>query len=326
MKTPGGFIELQLNGWKGVNLTSAALTVEQVTRMTRELKARGVLAYCPTVITAPTNVLKHSLETIARAAALPENEGRLVGIHLEGPFISPEFGAVGAHPIDYVRQPDPAVFDRFQGWAEGRIRLLTLAPERPGAPDLIRHAKAQGVAVSIGHHLASDEDVAAAVRAGVTLCTHVGNGLPNEIHRHNNVLWGELANDDLSGMFITDGQHLPVDMIKVALRAKTPDRFIVTSDASPLAGLPAGRYDLEWGLSAIIDEAGRIYSEKTQCLVGSHADMLTCMNRLASLNLLNEDELWRVGFHNPLRALGLDPDSLPAGGPRAVFRDGRFVV
>jgi N-acetylglucosamine-6-phosphate deacetylase len=295
--------------------------------MTRALFAQGTLAWCPTVITAPTEVLRHCLGVLSIAAADPEIGGHILGIHLEGPFISPRDGALGAHPRTDVLEPDCKAFDRFQEWAGGKIRILTLAPERPGAEALIRHVTAQGVLVALGHHLADDAVLERAVGAGARLCTHLGNGMPNMIHRHDNALWWQLACDELAGMFITDGHHLPADLIKVALRAKGVDRFLVTSDASPLAGMPPGRYTIFGGLPVVVNEAGRIYSEHSQGLAGSHATMLACMNHLAAQGLLSETELWRVGAGNQLDLLGLDVADLPtAEAPKVMFEGDRFVL
>jgi len=267
------------------------------------------------------------LGVIAAARRDPEFGRHLLGIHLEGPFISPEPGAVGAHPARFVQAPSIDLFDRLQEWAGGAVKILTVAPERPGCADLIRHAVRQGVAVSVGHHLAGDGDLDRAVEAGASLCTHVGNGIPNQIHRHQNPLWWTLASDALSGLFITDGHHLPADFIKVAWRAKTPARFIVTSDASPLAGMPAGRYTIFGGLEVEIEPSGRIFAPATQALAGSHATMLDCMNHLAGLGLLSEAELIQVGLVNPLRALNLTPaDVAGLPHPEIVFRNGRFSV
>lgn len=303
-----GFIDLQVNGWMGTDFGAPGLTVDDVRRATRELVARGTAAFCPTVMTTRLEVYEQNLPVLAEAMRDPNLGGRILGVHLEGPFISPEPGAVGAHAADCVLDPDTAVLDRLLDWTQGRVSILTVAPERPGCEALIRHATSSGIVVSMGHHLASDEQLAQAVRAGATLCTHVGNGLPNHIHRHNNPLWWLLATDDVSGLFITDGHHLPADLIKVALRAKTVDRFIVTSDASPLGGLPPGRYRTSTGLPVIMTEDGTIYSEESRSLACSSATMSQCMEHLASLDLLTEEELCRVGFENPLRALGMKPE------------------
>lgn len=322
-----GFVDVQNNGWMGTDFSQPGLTLERIREITRDLLARGTLAYCPTVITGKPELYKTNFKIIADAMKDPEIGGHILGIHLEGPFISPEPGAVGAHPRDCVLAPDVKVFDQFQAWAEGNIRILTVAPERPGCEELIRHASRQGVVVSMGHHLASDDDMERAVRAGARLCTHVGNGIPNMIHRHNNPLWWQLANDEISGLFITDGHHLPADMIKVAFRAKGVDRFIVISDAAPLAGMPPGKYTIFGGLPVVINEAGLIYSEQSQSLAGSHSTIMECMNHLASLGILSEAELWKVGFENPARLLGADPARLlKLKAPPVKFEKGRFVL
>jgi len=322
-----GFVDIQNNGWMGTDFTEPGLTVERVKEIARDLISKGTLAFCPTLITGKPEVYEQNFKVLAEAMKDPAIGGHILGIHLEGPFISPKPGAVGAHPQACVLDPDPATFDRFQEWAQGNIRILTLAPEQPNAEALIRHCTGQGVVVSMGHHLANDEQMEAAVQAGAAMCTHVGNGIPNEIHRHNNPLWWQLACDDVCGLFITDGHHLPADLIKVALRSKTTERFIVISDASPLAGMPAGKYTIFNDLPVVIDETGLIYSEQSQSLAGSHSTILQCMNHLASLDLLTEEELIQVGVVNPLKALGLSPADVEGlSGPTVEFVDGRFEL
>jgi len=318
-----GFIDLQVNGWKGIDFTAPGLALDLVREVTFDLRRHGTLAYCPTVTTAPETTLRENLAVLAQAMDDPEIGGHLLGIHLEGPFISPEPGASGVHPKAFIQPPSVEAFTRFQEWARGRIAILTLAPEVDGALALTRAASEQGGVVSIGHHMASNAAMQAAVDAGARCATHIGNGLPNQIHRHQNPLWWQLAADELWGLFITDGHHLPPALIKVALRAKTLDRFIVTSDASPLAGMPVGTYHA-FGKEVEVEPSGRIWCEESSGLAGSHANMLECMNVLASLNLLTEDELWQVGFANPLALLGKSADTLAnLPGPDITF-DGQF--
>ena len=327
MQTHKGFIDIQNNGWMGTDFTASGLSVERVLEITQDLVSRGTLAFCPTLITGNPDVYRENFGIIAKAMRDPRLGRHILGIHLEGPFISPEPGAIGSHPREYVLPPDPSTFDRFQEWADGAIRILTVAPEQPGCEALIRHVTAQGTKVSIGHHLAADADMERAVQAGATLCTHVGNGIPNMINRHQNPLWWQLANDKISGLFITDGHHLPADFIQVALRAKTVKRFIVTSDASPLAGMPPGNYTVFNALPVVIDERGLIYSEQSKSLAGSHSTMLECMSHLASLDLLTEEELWTVGLNNPLHALGIKPSALAdLSGPSVSLCNARFEV
>lgn len=322
--TRQGLIDLQVNGYLGISFTEPGLTVNDVRKVTFDLLARGTLAYCPTVVTGPEADYERNFAVIAEAMADPEIGPHLLGIHLEGPFISTQPGAYGAHQPQYIQAPSVETFARFQRWAKGRIAILTLAPEREGAEALIRAAADQGVIVSIGHHLADEAAMHMAVRAGVRFLTHVANGIPNEIPRHHNPIWLSLAEDALVGGFITDGHHLPPALIKVALRAKTPARFIVTSDVAPLGGMPPGTYT-SFGKPMVVEACGRIASPASQSLGGSYATQLDCLNYLAALELLDEAGLWQVGYDNPLALLGRDPAAF-AGvpGPGVTFADGRF--
>ena len=323
--TRHGFIDIQLNGFKGINFSSPGLTLDQVRMATRELVKAGTVAYCPTVVTSSRDDYKHSLPILAAAMRNKELKSHLLGIHMEGPFISPIEGARGAHPLQHIIKPDVDTFKRFQEWAEGNVVLLTLAPEVEGALALIRYASESGTVVSMGHHLAEDTTLKEAVNAGARVCTHLGNGLPNMINRHQNPLWWQLACDDLTGIFITGGHHLPADFIKVALRAKTVKRFVVVSDAAHLAGLPTGVYDFN-GHVAVLAPNGRIAFKDTPYLAGSSATMLQCMNYLASLNLLSEADLWKVGYANPLHLLGRHLSRQPADTPSVVFKNNRFAL
>lgn len=304
--TPSPFIDLQVNGHAGVDFSSPALTLAQVESAAAELARRGTLAFCPTVVTAAPQTYRHVLPLLAQA--IRENP-RLLGIHLEGPFISPEDGALGAHPREYVRAPDVALFDELYALADGKLAIITLAPERPGALEVIRRAVALGVVVSIGHTLADAPAVRAAVDAGARLSTHLGNGCPNLLHRHDNPIWPQLAAPELTAMLITDGHHLPPAVIASFIAAKGPARIIVTSDASPAAGLPPGDYEF-FGARARLEPSGRLRNLDRDTLAGSSATLRDCVNHLASLGLLDEAGLRRVACDNPLAVLGRDPTSL----------------
>jgi len=320
-----GFIDIQQNGYIGVHFSSMDLTLDKVRKVTRYLVKAGTTAYCPTVVTGPMDMFRRNLPILAAAMRDKELKPHLLGIHMEGPFISPVEGARGAHPPEYIIKPDVDTFKRFQEWAEGNVVLLTLAPEVEGAMALIRYASENGTVVSFGHHLADDDIMKEAVQAGARLCTHLGNGMPNMINRHQNPLWWQLACDDLDGIFITDGHHLPADFIKVALRAKTIKRFIVVSDATEVGGLKPGIYHFQYH-EVVLAPNGRIGFKDTPYLAGSSATMLECMNFLASLNLLSEADLWKVGYDNPLRLLGRRLGHQPSGAPTVVFKNNQFVL
>lgn len=319
-----GFVDLQVNGYGGVNFSSPALTLEQVAALSRALAGRGTLAFCPTVITSSRAVYRHALPILAQAVRASAGwSSRLLGIHLEGPFLSPEEGAVGVHPVQHVRLPSIEFFDELFGLAEGTVVLLTLAPEQPGAVDLIRHASKLGVSISIGHTLAGAADIQAAVAAGASLSTHLGNGCPNLLHRHANPIWPQLAAPELSAMLISDGHHLPPEVIAAMLAAKGPRRAIITSDAAPAAGCPPGEYTF-FGTRVLLEPSGRLRNLEKDTLAGSSATLLDCMNFLAGLRLLSEADLWRVGRDNPLAAIGKTTTDLPPG--RVRYGDGHFEI
>lgn len=321
-----GFVDLQVNGWMGIDFSGPDLSLRNIGRVTRDLVDRGTIAYCPTLITSHYDTYRKNLPLFAEAMRDPDIGPHLLGLHLEGPFISPKNGARGAHPRRFVKKPSLADFDTFQEWAEGTIRMVTLDPSQPRAPALIRHLHSRNIIVSMGHHLAPIPALEEGLEAGITCATHVGNGIPNTIPRHDNPIWWQLARDGLTGTFITDGHHLPAPFIKVALRAKTIDQFVVVSDASPLAGMPPGEYNV-FGMTVQIEPSGRIYAPASGSLVGSHSTMLDCMNHLAGLDIMTEPELWKAGLHNPLNVLGLSPDDIKhIPGPAVTFDGRAFTI
>ena len=305
MKLTTGFIDLQVNGFLGVDFSDPGLTEDDFVRVCRALLAQGTAAFLPTVITSSLDTYARNLPLMASVMARDEFQGRLLGLHLEGPFISRVPGAVGAHNPAYVRDPDVGLLAQLLDWAEGRVRLFTLAGELPGADALARFAVERGVAVSVGHSLFTTADLDRLADAGATAITHLGNGLPNMLPRHDNPLWVGLAHDAYTVMVIADGHHLPEPVLRVAVRAKGADRLIVVSDASPVAGLPPGRYHF-LDNDAILEPSGRFYNPEKQCLVGSSATMAQCMAHLAGLGELSDEALVKVGRTNPLRLIGLD--------------------
>lgn len=321
-----GFVDLQVNGLRGVDFCSPRLTLEQIEQVSVALHTRGVVAYCPTVITSPMEVYERNLPILARACDCTTG-AQVLGIHLEGPFLSPEDGARGVHPRQHIVEPSQAFFDRLRNLAEDRIAILTLAPERPGALPLIEHVLSNTrITPAIGHHLADVETIHRCADLGVRACVHVGNGLPELIHRHFNPLWPMLAEDRLTGLFISDGFHLPKDMLRVCLRAKGPERFAVTSDLSPLAGQPPGEYSFH-GVDVVLEEDRHLHCRGVHQLAGSASEMIDCMNVMASLGELDESALRQIGFDTPLGLLRIpcDLDRLPRS-PGVHFDGTHFSV
>ena len=301
-----GFVDLQVNGFGGVDFSSPDLSEEGFVRVCRALAARGTAMFLPTLVTAPTEVYERNLPLMAKLMKRPEIGRHAPGFHLEGPFISPEEGARGMHRSEWIRHPDVPLLERLQDLAGGGIRMITVAAELPGVEELVKHASEQGIVVSLGHHLAGEEEVGRLSRAGARALTHLGNGVPEQQNRHRNPVWAGLAVESLSAMFIADGHHLPDSLLKVFLRAKGVSKCIAVSDASPLAGLPPGAY--EWGgVSVVLEEDGRLHQATGPYLAGSSATLLICMNHLASLGVLEPGELCRLGYDNPLELIGCEP-------------------
>lgn len=301
------FVDLQVNGYLGVDFSSPRLVLDEILRVTKALSDAGTRAYCPTIITSDLETYRRNLPILAAAMETPGVKGSLLGIHLEGPYLSPREGARGAHAPGKMRRPSNDEFDRFQEWASGRISLLTLAPELDGAISLISHIRRHySTRVSLGHHLADREVIIRAADAGATLITHLGNGCPNQLPRHENMIVHQLAIDSLAAGLIADGIHLPDDFLRVAFRCKGADRIFIVSDSAPIAGLAPGTYET-LGNSVRLTATGRIESVHAPHLVGSGKNLAQCMSHLRSLEFLSDVELTRVGSENPLRFLGLDP-------------------
>jgi N-acetylglucosamine-6-phosphate deacetylase len=238
------WIDIQVNGFAGVDYNRPDTAQEEIARSIQAIYATGAARYYPTVITGGPEDMAGSLANLARAKeSLPEGEA-IEGFHVEGPHISPEDGPRGAHPARWVRKPDLDEYRRWQEGARGHIRLITLSPEWPEAPRYIEAVVKDGVVASIGHTKATREQIRDAVLAGATMSTHLGNGAHGILQRHPNYIWEQLAEDRLMAGFIVDGIHLPECYLKVALRAKGVERSVLVTDASSPAGAEPGRYRL----------------------------------------------------------------------------------
>ncbi len=303
---------MQVNGYMGVDFSGPNLTAESFAKACTEMIAAGTTAFVPTLITSSQSIYKRNLPIIAEVIESPEFRGKLLGIHLEGPFISPKPGARGAHDKRFALAPDAVYLRKLLDWARGTVRMLTIAAEGEGAEELTRIAVDHGVTVCLGHQMATEEDLDRLVNAGAKAVTHLGNGVPDKLDRHRNPLFAALANDSLAATIITDGHHLPPSLIKIILRVKGLQNCIVISDIVHLAGLAPGTYQFN-GRPTVLSESGMLRSPDTGYLTGSSATMLECMNHLASLNLLNSDELAAAGFYNPLRLIDVRPEAVSPG-------------
>jgi N-acetylglucosamine-6-phosphate deacetylase len=276
-----------VNGFGGVDYNNPTAPQEEIARSLEIQFSAGVTRCYPTVITGGPDDMANALRNLARARRTLKTGAAMEGFHVEGPHISPDDGPRGAHPRRWVRQPDLEEFRRWQGEAEGAVRLVTLAPEWPGAAKYIEAIVAEGVVASIGHTNADGPQIADAVSAGATLSTHLGNGAHAIMRRHPNYIWDQLADDRLMADFIVDGIHLQSSFLKVALRAKGLERSVLVTDAAGPAGAAPGRYRLgEQDVDLTTD--GRVVLAGQDKLAGSALRMdhgIENLMKLAGLSL-----------------------------------------
>jgi N-acetylglucosamine-6-phosphate deacetylase len=303
--------DLQINGCLGIAFSSSRLTTHEVRTVVDECRRHGIAGLLPTLVTNSFDVLSRAFATLLRACETdPVVAAAVPGFHLEGPYISPEEGPRGAHSKEHVRDPSFDEFHHLQAVAGGRIRLVTLAPERPGAIRFIEQVSQTGVVVAIGHTAATPAQIREAIAAGARLSTHLGNGSHAVLPRHDNYVWEQLAADELWASFIPDGHHLPASVVKSIVRVKTPQRAIVTCDASSLAGLPPGRYS-EWGSELEVLPGGKVVVPGTPFLAGSGVFTDTCVAmavQMAGVSLADAIDMASV---RPRELLGLRPAEPP---------------
>ena len=319
-----GLIDIQINGYEGIDFCPEEATPEGVCRIAERVAGAGVTAFLPTITTGSWEAMISGLQAIARAC-----EGnslareRILGIHLEGPYISPEDGPRGAHPLAYVRNPDLQEFCALQDAAGGRIRLITIAPELPGALDLIAAAAQKGVVIAIGHHAATRSQIDAAVAAGAVMSTHLGNGSHSQLPRHPNYIWEQLANDALMASIIVDGHHLPASVVKSFYRVKGVSRLILVSDAISAAGLPPGRTRL-MGLDVELGSDGAVRLCGTPYLAGSALRLCDAISNVVQFAGATFAEAITMASTNPAHLLGVADQRghLRIGAPAdiSVFR------
>ena len=300
------WIDLQVNGYAGVNFNADGLTEEAVREVTERLEADGTAGYLPTFVTLDPELLIRSARTIVAARKkYAICERNILGFFFEGPFISDKPGAVGAHAPEWVQKPSVELFNRFQDASEGLIRMVNVAAEVPGMPDFVRALSEQGVTVSLGHQMArSPADIGPCIAAGAKAFTHLGNGIPNMINRHNNIIMTALAVDRASVMFIPDGHHLPDPMLKVFFRAVSLDRLIAVSDAQYPAGMPPGEYEV-CGAHARLEANGLLWNPARNCLVGATTPMADMMLLLQKRIGITMDECLAIGRDNPRALIGV---------------------
>jgi len=310
------YLDVHLHGAKGHDVMEA--TPAALAAIGEFLAQHGTGSFLATTITTPLDATLRSLAGLAKLAAQPPVEGqaRLIGIHLEGPFLS--HTKRGVQPAEDLLAPDIATFDRLYEAAEGQIRLMTLAPELPGAVELISHATARGVRVSLGHSNATAAETRAAIAAGAVSATHTFNAMRPLYHREPGILGTVLADDSMFAELICDGIHVAPEIVRLWWKAKGAERAILVTDAMSATGMPDGTYQL--GGFAVEVAQGRAMARGV--LAGSVLTLDRALANFLAFTGAPLEEALRLLTVNPASMTGL----ADRAGSLAVGQAASFVA
>ena len=312
--TPG-LIDIQINGFLGVDFSGPNLTVKDVKKATEALWRAGVTSYFPTIITSDFSRMKENFSVLVRAMEDHEIKNSILGFHLEGPYISPVDGFRGAHLKKYTRKPNWQEFLELQNAAKNNIKLITVAPELEGAIEFIKKCVENGVVVSLGHHNGSVSEIRDAVNAGARMVTHLGNGCANMINRHHNPLWPQLAEDLLTPSIIADGFHLTREEVRTFYKTKGADNLILVSDALDLAGLEPGEYIR--GERKLILTSNVVKFPDINALAGAASPISKCLEVVMEFTECSLSDAIKMASSNPAKMFSLNDLGSISPGKRA---------
>lgn len=311
-----GLIDNQVNGYRGVDFSDITLVPDQMKKATEYILKDGVTSFLPTIITNSHENLLRNFRNLYKALEDEQINDTVPGFHLEGPYISPEEGFYGCHPLSFIRKPSWNEFIEYQKAAGGKIVQVTLSPEADGAIEFIKKSVQNRVLVAIGHTNASNEQINKAVEAGARLSTHLGNGCANLIDRHRNPFWPQLANDLLIPSIIADGHHLLPEEIKVFYKVKGADNIILTSDVNYLIGMPPGNY-VYLGSDIVYTEDGLVKNPVLNCLAGASMPLRKGVETMAKHTGCSLGEAVNMATKNVARIYNLTDRGVLAPGKRA---------
>jgi N-acetylglucosamine-6-phosphate deacetylase len=304
-----GYLDLQVNGYGGVDFQDDHLTADALHEACALMRVHGCGGFLGTIITEDVAKMERRLRNIvAYRDRDPLIRETIAGLHIEGPFLSPLDGFRGAHPRDAIRPADAEIMKRLLDAAGGLAKIVTLAPEHDADLRVTRMVADLGIRVSAGHTDASLELLEAAIDAGLSMFTHLGNGCPMHMHRHENIVQRALSlSDKLWPMFIADGAHVAYPALGNYLRVVGLDRAIVVTDAVAPAGKGPGRFQLgRWDMVIGQDLVAR--APDGSHLVGSAMNMPQATQRLIQQVGLSREQALRLTVHNPRMVMGYDCD------------------
>jgi N-acetylglucosamine-6-phosphate deacetylase len=307
MHAPNGYVDLQVNGYADVDFNADELSTERVAAVCERLRSEGVAGILATVITAKLDAMCRRLANIARVREeSPAAAGMIWGIHIEGPFLNEEAGYIGAHPKDCARPADLDSMRRLLDAAGGLTKLVTLAPERDAAGRVTKFLADAGIRVSAGHCNPTLDQLRAGIDAGLTLFTHLGNGCPGQLPRHDNIIQRVLRlSDRLHLGFIADGVHVPFFALANYLKCCGIDRAFIVTDAICGAGLGPGEYTIG-DRKLVIDENLATWAADRSHLVGSAGTMVRTAENLRTSLGFNDEQVRKLLCDTPRKLLGLN--------------------
>lgn len=302
METAGLF-DLQVNGFAGVDFNDATITAECLDLALEAMRTTGVTGLLPTLITGFEDDLRQRLLALDAAVSASRLGPLMVpGYHIEGPFLNAGEGYRGCHPPEAMRDPDARLYDRLGAGLTRPILLVTLAPERPDSVEAIRHLRACGTCVAIGHSAASAHEVRAAAEAGLTMSTHLGNGVPRLLDRTDNPVLAQLSEARLAACFIADGHHIAPGALGAMLRIKGIGNSILVTDAVLAAGAEPGRYVFA-GMEIELDREGVVRRPGQANLAGSALTLDAAVRNVVAWGHATPDEALRMASANPRAAI-----------------------
>lgn len=304
MNAPAGYVDLQVNGYADVDFNADVLAEERVVAVCRRLRGEDVAGILATVITADIDAMCRRLANIVRVREADATTADVIwGIHIEGPFLNEEPGYIGAHPKEYARPADLDSMKRLLDAAGGLTRIVTLAPERDAGQLVTRFLATQGICVSGGHCNPTMDELRAAIDAGLRMFTHLGNGCPGQLARHDNIIQRVLSEaEHLHIGFIADGVHVPFFALANYLKGCGIDHAFVVTDAICGAGLGPGEYSIG-DRRVVIDENLATWAADRSHLVGSAGTMPRSAENLSSALGLSDGQIRQLLCENPRAAI-----------------------
>ncbi len=326
-----GFIDTQLNGYAGVHFSDPDLTPDRCLAILPALWEKGCTSFCPTLISNTIEAQTHLFRVLRKACETSSEFNQAVPcFHQEGPYMSPGPSA-GAHRPEFMKDPDWEEFSIMNAEADGRIGLVTLAPEWPGAEAFTRQAVDAGIRVSLSHTDGSPEDVHRLAAAGASLSTHLGNGCPQLWDRHQAPFWAQLDNDGLAAGLICDRFHLSDELTRIITRVKGLHRCLLVTDAVYVAGLEPGPYTF-LGKDIELLESGQVVQADRKNMAGSSLNMADAVSNFMEITGLTLEESIIPATRSPGEYLGGDKlcSAIEAGQPANLvlftLEDGRLDV